>query len=459
MIRKSASMLLVALSLASGCATVGLPEPSWPTFGAANYPPGSPEWWKKNKKKAEYVPNHGLQVAGTPGYFDQKGRPIASRVAKQIGDDDKGGLLDGIQLAGAVEDLKSQVGLGKDEQIARDALAAGDELFRQEKYSKAAARFKEVSARWPDSQLEQDAMFRLAECYFFAEKYAKANDAYEALVQKYSNTPHLDKLIRRQFEIAQYWEQLNRKNPDWPVTPNFIDKRRPLFDTVGRAIKAYDNIRLNDPTGPLADDAVMATANSFFVRGRFRDADYYYTLLRNEYPRSEHQYEAHVLGLQCKLRKYGGPDYIGTPLEEAQKLSRQLRTQFASELDDTQRTRLAEIDAQLNRQLALRISSMAEYYEGKHEYGAAKRYHRDLIAKYPTSELATKANERLIALGDKPDVPAPPLQAVIGLFPENAERAAIAQVPMVERGSQIQVAGREEPVQMSGTDAQATQRR
>ena len=428
-------------------------------MGGTSSVPGTPEWWKKNKKKAEYVPGHGLQVAGTPGYFDHQGRPIASRAAKQIGDKPSTGLLKSIQLAGAVEDLKSQVGMGKDERIARDALAAGDELFEAEKYSKAASNYKKVISRWPDSKLEQDAMFRLAECYFFAEQYTKANDAYEALVQKYSNTPHLDKLIRRQFEIAQYWEQLNRQNPNWPITPNLVDKRRPLFDTMGRAIKAYDNIRLNDPTGPLADDAVMATANSYFVRGRFRDADYYYTLLRDEYPRSEHQYEAHVLGLQCKLRKYGGPDYIGTPLEEAQKLSRQLRSQFASELDETQRSRLAEIDAKLNRQLALRVYSMAEYYDGKHEYGAAKRYYHDLIAKYPSSELATKSKERLVALTDKPDVPAPPLESVINLFPENAERAAIAQVPMIDRSSQIQLAGREKPSSADGTDGQATQRR
>ena len=134
----------------------------------------------------------------------------------------------------------------------------------------------------------------------------------------------------------------------------------PLFDTLGRAMKVYENIRLNDPTGPLADDAIMATANSYFRRGRYNDADYQYDLLRKEYPRSDHQFNAHVLGLQCKLRKYQGPDYDGTPLEEAKQLVKQQQMQFAGELDRDQRQRLAEIDAQVNRQLATR-----EYAHGR----------------------------------------------------------------------------------------------
>ena len=112
-------------------------------------------------------------------------------------------------------------------------------------------------------------------------------------------------------------------------------------------MKTYENIRLNDPTGPLADDAIMATANSYFRRGRYNDADYQYDLLRKEYPRSDHQFNAHMLGLQCKLRKYQGPDYDGTPLEEAEQLVKQQRTQFAGELDATSSRRLAEIDAQV----------------------------------------------------------------------------------------------------------------
>ncbi|MEM9658507.1 MAG: tetratricopeptide repeat protein, partial [Planctomycetota bacterium] len=296
--------LAATLTLSVGCASFSVPQPSWPTFASSQAPPGTAQWWKKNKKKAELVAKKGFRVDGVEGYFDADGRPIDARVAKVVNRKESKGLLGDVQFIGAVDELKQQVGLGPDEQLARKAFADGEDLFRRERYSQAAKRFKETVARWPDSQIEQDAMFQMAESHFFAERYPAAVDAYEALIQKYPNTIHLDKTIRRQFSLAQYWERYHQYNADWPTTPNFFDRRRPLFDTLGRSLKVYENIRLNDPTGPLADDSIMATANSYFLRGRYVDADQYYDLLRKEYPRSEHQYEAHLLGLQCKLRKY-----------------------------------------------------------------------------------------------------------------------------------------------------------
>ena len=68
----------------------------------------------------------------------------------------------------------------------------------------------------------------------------------------------------------------------------------------------------------------MATGNTYFVKNRYLDADYYYDLLRRDYPRSEHLINAYKLGLQCKLRKYQGAAYDGTPLVEAEELINQM---------------------------------------------------------------------------------------------------------------------------------------
>ena len=102
---------------------------------------------------------------------------------------------------------------------------------------------------------------------------------------------------------------------------------------------------MNDPTGPRADDAIMATANIYFRQGKYEDADYHYSLLRREYPRSEFQFEAHLLGLQSKMRKYQGADYDGTPLEEAKDLVKQLHVQFAGQLKPEEKERLRVVSA------------------------------------------------------------------------------------------------------------------
>jgi outer membrane protein assembly factor BamD (BamD/ComL family) len=289
--------------------------------------------------------------------------------------------------------------------------------------------------RGPNSEIEQHAMFMVGECYFFDDRYIKARDAYDALVKEHANTPYLDTVVSREWEIAQYWEKYERAHPDWLGTPNAWDKSRPWFDTIGHSIKTYENIRLNDPTGPRADDAIMATANIYFQRGRYDDADYHYTLLRSQYPRSELQFEAHLLGLQAKLRKYQGEDYDGTPLEESKQLVKQLRSQFDGRLSAEDKERLATVAGQLNLELATRDYRMATYYDDKEEYGAAKFVYGELIKKYPDTELAKTARERVAVIAGEPDRPPKRLAFIVDRLPENRERARVARIPELQKGS------------------------
>jgi outer membrane protein assembly factor BamD (BamD/ComL family) len=114
---------------------------------------------------------------------------------------------------------------------------------------------------------------------------------------------------------------------------NFFDKRRPMRDTFGHAVRVFDRIRIDDPTGRLADDATLAAGNAYFTAGRYLEADNFYTDLRKTFPSSEHQFRAHLLGVQAKLRSYQGSDYSGIPLDEAEKLIKQIRRQFPHEAE------------------------------------------------------------------------------------------------------------------------------
>lgn len=452
---------VVLLLLASGCAAINLNPSTWepPLFvNGGNAEVGTPAWWKQNKSIAEFVPGEGYRVEGVEGYFDQQGRPIEAKVAKTVRQTESKGLLKDVNVTSAVDDLKVQVGLGPDEQQAKFSLEKGEDLFQREKYLEAAKEFKKTISRWPNSTLAQDATFLLGESQFFSHNYADAVDTYDQLLTDNPNSKHLDKIVRRQFDIARYWEQHHQSEPHWPTTPNLFDDTRPLFDTLGRSLKVYENIRLNDPTGPLADDAIMATANSYFLRGRYQDADYNYELIRTEYPRSEHQFEAHILGLQCKLRKYQGPDYDGTPLLEAKKLLKQIKVQFAGKLNDDEKKRLEVDEAALRKQLAARDWKLAKYYEENGYNASAKFYYAKVIRNYTGTPIANDAQQAYASLEGLPDEPAVKLESIINLFPENAERQAIAQVPMIEdstpdsaTGGNIGLASHPEPVEETGT--------
>ena len=61
-----------------------------------------------------------------------------------------------------------------------------------------------------------------------------------------------------------------------------------------------------------------------------------------------------------------------SPLTEAKKIVKQLKVQFAGKLDSDQRTRLTEIQAQLNQQLAERDFRMAKFYDRAEERRVGK---------------------------------------------------------------------------------------
>ena len=87
------------------------------------------------------------------------------------------------------ETFKSAVGRGANEQVARLYYSQADDLYRHKNYAGAAAKYAAAADRLPDSTLEEDALYMQGEAWFFANEYAKANDAYGLLAKKYSEHP------------------------------------------------------------------------------------------------------------------------------------------------------------------------------------------------------------------------------------------------------------------------------
>jgi hypothetical protein len=252
--------------------------------------------------------------------------------------------------------------------------------------------------------LEEDALFLQGESEFFADQYPKAHDTFGGLLKKYSNTRHLDTVMRREFAIGIYWEQMHTAKPTWPVTPNVTEKSRPLFDTFGYAVQAYERIRTYDPQGPLADDSLMALGNAYFLRGRWGDAAYNYDLLCKEYPNSDHQLNAHLFGLQANMRRYQGTAYDETPLKESGKLADSTLTQFGNKLG-SEKEMVKKSQAQIREERANRDYTRGQYYDGRHCYGAARLYYISVINEFPGTSYAKKSQERLDQIRNEPDEP------------------------------------------------------
>jgi outer membrane protein assembly factor BamD (BamD/ComL family) len=280
----------------------------------------------------------------------------------------------------------------------------------------AAEYFAEAAERWPESTLEQNALFYAGEAYFFADHYPKSNHTFELLLKQHPNSRYLDQVQQRRFAIAQFWlQEYNRDRPAWYAL-NVTDKSRPKNDLFGRAMKIFDRIRLDDPTGKFADDATLALANAYFAEGKYFKADEYYTDLRKTFPSSEHQFTAHFVGLKSKLLIYEGPDYGGTVLNDAEKLIDTIRRQFPVEAE-REREFLNRAYAETRYKKAEREFHTAQYFDQKAEYGAAKQYFSTVLNEYGDTPFADSARTRVAEVGGLPDVPPQRFAWLVDAFP------------------------------------------
>jgi outer membrane protein assembly factor BamD (BamD/ComL family) len=404
---------VACLAVLAGC-SLTKPQPPKPTKQPLTAEQSA--WWSANQHRKQYVKGRGYYVEGESGFFDHEGRRIQGEYASATVEEE--GILDRLAPKRTFTKFKSAIGQGPNEKTARLAMDEGDTLFRQKKYAPAAKSYRKAYKGWPDSPLEEEALFKTAESEFFADHYSKAEDEYGLLIKKYPSTQYISQIMTRRFAIGRYWEQYDRAHPRWPITPNLFDKTRPRFDTAGHALKVYERIRLDDPTGPLSDDAVMATANAHFIKGHWEEADYHYGLLRSEFPKSEHQFQAHLLGLRCKLLRYQGPGYEGAPLDEAEDLATQLITQFSHELGP-ERERVVGVRADIRHQRALRDFELAEYYDTGKYFGASRMYYDRIAKEYPDTRLAAESRKRLDTIKDLPATPEQPLDWLVAWLPKS----------------------------------------
>lgn len=298
--------------------------------------------------------------------------------------------------------------------------------YAQGRRSRAIRQLKSVAREFRDTSAGEEAQFRTGE-YLMAEgRLPEAQDAFDQLFVDYPSTRYVEPASRHLFRIARTWLEVSEpaarsdirlvssEATDEPVPaeddaagpprdptlryrilPNFHDRSRPVFDTQGRALQALKAIWLNDPTGPLADDALMLTATYYMRRNNHVEADRYFEILREEYPDSPHLEEAFLLGSHVKLMSYQGAHYEGITLTGAEKLKEQSLHLFpASE----ERSRLRKDLSRLYLLQAERKFARVEYYQKKGRPRAVAVACMSLISEFPDTRFADEARRILAAI-------------------------------------------------------------
>jgi outer membrane protein assembly factor BamD (BamD/ComL family) len=308
------------------------------------------------------------------------------------------------------EPLNQPTGLSLDRSIDRETnreFLDAEDIFRREDYPEALKAFKRLARAYKDKPLEEDILFMLAETQFKLDMLPKAQDTYHKLLMKYPNTRYMPQAVQRSYDIAYYWLEDSRLRAEgksgkygFSRYVNFFDRTRPIFDAPGRAIETVEVIQQFDPFGPLTDDAVMMAGAQSFISDRYVQAAGYYQQLVADQPQSEHAAKAKILAEQAYLRSYRGPQYDQSDLNGAEQMGK-AALDTSEQYGDDQRRRLEADLRAIHIERAKRDFIAGEDFRKRWLYTSAKFYYREVIKKYPDTDWARLAQEKLDELGDQ----------------------------------------------------------
>ncbi|WP_435007475.1 outer membrane protein assembly factor BamD [Tundrisphaera lichenicola] len=280
--------------------------------------------------------------------------------------------------------------------VAKKLFDAGNYAQAEPLLQKMANREIKKGGPWGEK-----AQYYLAETQFRRQLYVKAHDNFEILIKKYPGTDYVDELVQREFQIAQFWlssEDPKAKPLPWKAR---LDGRLPMVDVSSYAIKALDHVRLHDPTGPLADDAALRTADHYHTAGDFETASVYYDQLLTEHPKSPLRERAQLSSIDAKMKGYIGPEYDLSTLDSARETVQRSMAEFPERLASNGDGLYHTLDL-INDAAAEHEFTTGMYYVRAMKPISAEYQFGLVMARWPKSKWAGQAKVEMAKIAKAP---------------------------------------------------------
>jgi tetratricopeptide (TPR) repeat protein len=262
--------------------------------------------------------------------------------------------------------------------------------------------------------LAEKARYLEAECQRERGRLADAVATYHRMLQDCPLGVYKERACGRMYEIARGWlkeDTIDRiaaeqagTAPPWyarpeKLLPNPFDPAKPTFDVEGEALRALENVNTHDPLGPNADKALYTLGYVHFYRGKFEEADQFFSQLVEVHKQSPLRPEALRLAVMAKNNSTGGAVY------DSQKASEALQLVRHAEASEPEYTRDEKLAGWLTRQkmavhvqLAEKEFRRGEYYERTGHPASAYFVYHEVCRKYAGTKFSDLAQARIAAL-------------------------------------------------------------
>lgn len=268
---------------------------------------------------------------------------------------------------------------------AKDQIEVAQTAFDNKDFATAFKAARRTVNVWPFSDYAPQGQYLLGRCEEERENDEAAFKAYQKLIERYPKMENFDEVILRQMAIANRFLAGQRFRAFGYV---------PLYSSMDKTIKLYDQVIKN---GPYSEVAPQAQINI----GKAHERKFVKELpeAARAYERAADKYSDRKEGVDALY--LAGDTYFkqAKKAEYDQSLAAQSIATFTdfSTLHPAD-TRVAEAQqriASLKTEQARGSFEIARYYEKRRKWEGAKIYFNDVLAKDPDSELGAEARRRI----------------------------------------------------------------
>ncbi len=328
------------------------------------------------------------------------------------------------------ESARSVVTRTYDDPNSETKLAEAERLFEAKEYKAAQSICRDVASNTLNPVLTAEkARFLDAECYRNDRYYPEAVDTYHRMLIDFPAGAYRERACQEIFKIADYWLDDTRaeiqavQNGEKAINKKLarlidFDRTKPTLDLEGRALQALEYVQTNDITGPLADKALFWAGYVHYYRGNYIDADHFFSMLIEMHKDSPLRPMATELAIISKNNSTGGAVYDGQKAAEALQLVHHAQASMPEFNRDGKPEFLTRQMGAIRGQQAEKDFKMAAYYEQTDHPGSAYFYYEIVRRRYPGTDFATKASERMDVLRERAEFDAanPPKESMLTML-------------------------------------------
>jgi len=282
-------------------------------------------------------------------------------------------------------------GEGEVEATSKAQLAKAQKLEQEKKFDQAAVAYRMLVKTWPLSPNSAEAQYHYASCLVETGEPIKAFKEFQKTIEDYPDTPYFNEILQKEYEIGNMFLAGERLRV-WSV---------PTFPSMDKTVEIYQTVIKN---GPYSDIAPLAQMKIGFAREKqknYKAAIEAYENLIRKYPNSDLVDDAQFQIGFAYMSAARAADYDQTATRRAITAYQDYLTRYpkSEKVEQAQ----ADID-KLQAEQARGLFNIARYYDWKNESTSAVIYYNEVIQKYPESDLAKQAKERVEQLNGGPDL-------------------------------------------------------